>query len=136
MADLRQFISNLLKKYRLTKSLKDNHKGLKDNHVVYSTHASKFQILIKTLRNTIAIIIKSSNSIKAIKEIIQEKEGIPVEEQRLIMGRKELNNFKTAAEYKINTGSIIHIILKLKGGMNNGDKSSLTENILSVQESD
>ena len=54
MADLRKFISNFKKTYcsyneypkiylvlfRLTKSLKDNHKGLKDNHVFYSTHAS------------------------------------------------------------------------------------------------
>ena len=110
---------------------------MKDNEVyVHNTHAqaSKLQIFVKTLLgNIIAIFINSSDSIKAIKDIIQDKEGINAEQQRL-MESKELYNSKTAMEYKIKNVSILLIMLKLKGGMKNGNISNLTENILFLEQ--
>ena len=50
------------------------------------------------------------------------------------MGRKELYNSKTAIEYKIRKGSIIFIMLKSKGGMNNANISSFTNSNFSYAE--
>ena len=86
------------------------------------------QIFVKTL---LATIINSSDSIKAI---IQDKKGINAEQQRLVMEIKELYNSKTAMEYKIKNVSILLIMLKLKGGMKNGNISNLTENILFLEQ--
>ena len=100
--------------FRKTQPLKDNEVHV---HNTYA-QASKLQIFVKTLLgNTIAIIINSTDSIKAIKDIIQDiikdKERINAEQQRLVMEGKELYNSKTAMEYKIKNGSILLIMLKL-----------------------
>ena len=145
MADMRRLISNFLKKYPLYNNYLSKKylvfrqtQRLKDNEVhVHNTHAqaSKLQIFVKTLLgNILAIFINSSDSIKAIKDIIQDKEGINAEQQRLVMESKELYNSKTAMEYKIKNGSILLIMLKLKGGMKNGNISNLTENILFLEQ--
>ena len=51
-----------------------------------------------------------------IKERIEEKEGIPPVQQRLIFGGKQMNDNKTAADYKIEGGSVLHLVLALRGG--------------------
>ncbi len=51
-----------------------------------------------------------------MQERIEEKEGIPPVQQRLIFGGKQMNDNKTAADYKIEGGSVLHLVLALRGG--------------------
>uniref|UniRef100_A0A8C0JMM4 Ubiquitin-like protein NEDD8 n=1 Tax=Canis lupus dingo TaxID=286419 RepID=A0A8C0JMM4_CANLU len=51
-----------------------------------------------------------------IKERVEEKEGIPPQQQRLIYSGKQMNDEKTAADYKILGGSVLHLVLALRGG--------------------
>ena len=51
-----------------------------------------------------------------IKERVEEKEGIPPPQQRLIFSGKQMNDEKTAADYKVSGGSVLHLVLALRGG--------------------
>ena len=51
-----------------------------------------------------------------IKERVEEKEGIPPPQQRLIFGGKQMNDQMTAAECKVVGGSVLHLVLALRGG--------------------
>ena len=53
---------------------------------------------------------------RSLQERIEEKEGIPPVQQRLIFGGKQMNDNKTAADYKIEGGSVLHLVLALRGG--------------------
>uniref|UniRef100_A0A9J8BIT8 Ubiquitin-like protein NEDD8 n=1 Tax=Cyprinus carpio carpio TaxID=630221 RepID=A0A9J8BIT8_CYPCA len=59
-----------------------------------------------------------SNKVERIKERVEEKEGIPPQQQRLIYSGKQMNDEKTAADYKIQGGSVLHLVLALRGGQN------------------
>ena len=48
--------------------------------------------------------------------IVEEKEGIPPPQQRLIFSGKQMNDEKTAADYKVQGGSVLHLVLALRGG--------------------
>ena len=74
-------------------------------------------IKVKTLTGKeIEIDIEAKDTIEHIKERIEEKEGIPPVQQRLIFGGKQMNDNKTAADYKIEGGSVLHLVLALRGG--------------------
>ena len=86
------------------------------------------QIVIRTTTGrSITIAIEAHDSMKTIKMKIEEKEGMGPNNQRLIYPGKELK--EGAAENNIMKGSIIHLCLKLKGGMMNS-KSKLNWNNL------
>ncbi|KAL5596925.1 hypothetical protein BROUX41_006399 [Berkeleyomyces rouxiae] len=51
-----------------------------------------------------------------IKELVEEKEGIPPAQQRLIFGGKQMTDDKTAKEYNLNPGETLHLVLALRGG--------------------
>ena len=53
---------------------------------------------------------------KRIKEKIEEKEGIPPQQQRLIVSGKQMNDNKQADFYKLQGGSVLHLVLSLRGG--------------------
>uniref|UniRef100_A0A8I5TUM1 Magnesium-dependent phosphatase 1 n=1 Tax=Pongo abelii TaxID=9601 RepID=A0A8I5TUM1_PONAB len=59
-------------------------------------------IKVKTLTGKeIEIDIEPTDKVERIKERVEEKEGIPPQQQRLIYSGKQMNDEKTAADYKI-----------------------------------
>ncbi|XP_022877820.1 ubiquitin-NEDD8-like protein RUB2 isoform X4 [Olea europaea var. sylvestris] len=74
-------------------------------------------IKVKTLTGKeIEIDIEPTDTIERIKERVEEKEGIPPVQQRLIYAGKQLADDKTAKDYNIEGGSVLHLVLALRGG--------------------
>jgi ubiquitin-like protein Nedd8 len=75
-------------------------------------------IKVKTLTGKeIEIDIEPNDLVSRIKERVEEKEGIPPAQQRLIVGGKQMADDKTASEYGITGGSVLHLVLALRGGL-------------------
>ncbi|GAA5825153.1 hypothetical protein JCM5353_002241 [Sporobolomyces roseus] len=75
------------------------------------------QIKIKTLTGKeIELDIEPDWAITRIKDALEEKEGIPPAQQRLIYLGKAMEDTKTAAELKVEGGSTLHLVLSLRGG--------------------
>ena len=75
------------------------------------------QIKVKTLSGkTICLTVYPSMTIEGLKAEIQDREGIPFDQQRLIFARRQLEDGRTLEGYKIGDGSTLHLILRSRGG--------------------
>mmetsp|Transcript_8312 Transcript_8312/g.14348 ORF Transcript_8312/g.14348 Transcript_8312/m.14348 type:complete len:191 (-) Transcript_8312:321-893(-) len=84
--------------------------------------SSRLNIIVKTLTGKeIEIGASANDTINELKALIEEREGIPPEQQRLVFGGKVMSDERLLNDYVSggdDTCAVLHLVLALRGGAN------------------
>jgi hypothetical protein len=75
------------------------------------------QVFVNTVRGrSIVVECEAGWSVAQLKRAVEDREGVPVAEQRLVFGGKELADDRTLSDYCIGAESTVYLVLRLRGG--------------------
>lgn len=109
--------------------------GYIENRGMDSLSIGESEVYVKTLTGkVISIDVDSGTYIEEAKMLIENIEGVPLDQQRLIFAGRQLEEGRTFGDYNICGGSTLHLVLRLRGG---GDSFvQINQNFKSIAPSD
>jgi len=87
-----------------------------NNTAMKTEKTNSMLIIIKTLTDKeLEFYVNPNDTIEQVKKKVEHKEGISVDQQKLIFAARVLEDGKTLADYNINHQSILHLVIRLRG---------------------